>query len=376
MAMIHNCPLHTVLISTIGKTPQVLVETVWSLANQKNPIVPDEIIAVSMANFAEDARESVFGKGAGWKKLISNLRKSKIAIAEKLKFKEITVAADGKGPIDDLRTTEDNMRCADYMFELIRKYTFNDSTRIILSLSGGRKSLSALATVTMSLLARPQDSLIHLIVDSGIENDGQYHFPRGGKGYSLFEIPFVRTRGLLVGVDLAKMITYKDCVRRTQKSVLNRDALPTLTVDASNWTLQIGEKVIPSGRIDPCRFFLLWLIFSYMRLNRPRFEDAICSVHQGKISEKDFWVKCPKWIAYIRAKKRLPDMAKLVNETKGVLHRFGVDDTSIELLFPRPPNHYTRDLPIEYPSDRICVRESDFSSQLKEKVDALPVERA
>ena len=107
--MMHQSISRTILIATLGKTPQVLVETVWSLANQKNPIIPDEIIAVSMANFAEDARESVFGKGAGWKKLISNLRKSKIAIAEKLKFKEITVAADGKGPIDDLRTTEDNM---------------------------------------------------------------------------------------------------------------------------------------------------------------------------------------------------------------------------------------------------------------------------
>ena len=374
--MIHNCPLHTVLICTIGKTPQVLVETVWSLANQKTPIVPDEIIAVSMANFAKDARNSIFGKGKGWRKLISNLRKAKIAIAEKLKFKGVAVAADGKGLIEDLRTAEDNMRCADYLFELIRKYTLDDSTRIILSLSGGRKSLSALATITMSLLARPQDSLIHLIVDSGIENDGQYHFPRGGKGYSLFEIPFVRTRGLLVGMDIAKMKTYKDCVYRTQKRVLNRDALPTLTLDASNWTLQIREKVVPSGKIDSCRFFLLWLIFTYLRLNRPRFEDAIGSVHQGKISEKNFLGGCPDWIANLRAKERLPDMAKLVHQTKGVLRGFGVDDAALELLFPRPPNHYTRDLPIEYPLDRICVRDSDFSIQLKEKVDALPVEGA
>ena len=173
MVMIHNCPLHTVLICTIGKTPQVLVETVWSLANQKDPIIPDEIIAVSMANFAEDAKDSIFGKGEGWKKLLANLRKAKISVEAKLKFKEVTVAADSKGLIEDLRTTADNLRCADYLFGLIREYTLDDSTRIILSLSGGRKSLSALATTTMSLLARHQDSLIHFNVNSGIENDGQ-----------------------------------------------------------------------------------------------------------------------------------------------------------------------------------------------------------
>lgn len=361
----------TVLICTLGRTPQVLVETVWALANGSEPIVPDEIIAVSMANFAEDARDSIFGKGKGWRKLIANLRKAEIAVAERLKLNEVTVAADGKGLIEDLRTTEDNIRCADYLFGLIRKYAFDDSTRIILSLSGGRKSLSALATVTMSLLARPQDSLIHLIVNSGIENDGQYHFPRGGKGYSLFEIPFVRMRGLLVGVDVAKMKTYKDCVCRTQKRVLSRDALPRLTLDASNWELQIGERVIPSGRIDSCRFFLLWLIFSYRRLNRPRFEEVIWSVQQGEISEKDFSGGCPSWVVNVRAKNHIPHMAKLVNETKGVLRRFGIDDAALELLFPRPPNHYTRDLPIDYPMDKISVRESDFSRQLKEKIDAL-----
>ena len=129
--MMHQSISRTILICTLGRTPQVLVETVWSLANQKNQVVPDEIIAVSMANFAEDARDSIFGKGDGWKKLIYHLRQSKIAIAEKLKFNEVTVAADGKGPIEDLRTTEDNMRCADYLFELIRKYTLDDSTRII-----------------------------------------------------------------------------------------------------------------------------------------------------------------------------------------------------------------------------------------------------
>ena len=51
----------TILVCTLGKSPQVLVETVWALANQEKRIVPDEIVAISMNNFARDVKDSVFG---------------------------------------------------------------------------------------------------------------------------------------------------------------------------------------------------------------------------------------------------------------------------------------------------------------------------
>ena len=34
---------HTILIAGIGISPAVLTETVWALAHQKKPVVPDEI---------------------------------------------------------------------------------------------------------------------------------------------------------------------------------------------------------------------------------------------------------------------------------------------------------------------------------------------
>ncbi len=377
MAMIHNCPLHTVLISTIGKTPQVLVETVWSLANQKNPIVPDEIIAVSMANFAEDARESVFGKGAGWKKLISNLRKSKIAIAEKLKFKEVTVATDSKGPIDDLRTTEDNMRCADYLFELIRKYTLDDSTRIILSLSGGRKSLSALATVTMSLLARPQDSLIHLIVDSGIENDGQYHFPHGGKGYSLFEIPFVRTRGLIEGVDINEVRSFYECRKITQERLVGVQYYPKITLNATKASLTVeGHEHQAIVDIDGSRFLFLWLLFKMKRLDTDLFMKSMCKAHALKeIENSDAWFrrfqsKSDKFLdaATIECAR---NFAKVKSETmRDVIGKCGLTPMQCKALYPRTKNG--KPIPFEfaivYPPDRLDVVDTDCTLQLAHQI--------
>ena len=170
----------TILVCMLGKSPQVLVETAWALVNQKKRIVPDEIVAISMNNFARDVKDSIFGKGKGWSLLIDKLRKVGISVAGKFRFEDITIANDEKGVIDDLRTVEDNTRCANYLFVLLRKYLVEmDDTRIIVSLAGGRKSLAALVTANMSLLARPQDQLVHLIADARYE-DGKYHFPKDG----------------------------------------------------------------------------------------------------------------------------------------------------------------------------------------------------
>ena len=35
----------TILVAGIGTSPAVLTETVWALAHQKNPVVPDEILS-------------------------------------------------------------------------------------------------------------------------------------------------------------------------------------------------------------------------------------------------------------------------------------------------------------------------------------------
>lgn len=98
-----------ILVCTLGKSPQVLVETAWALVNQKKRIVPDEIVAISMNNFARDVKDSIFGKGKGWSLLIDKLRKVGISVAGKFRFEDITIANDEKGVIDDLREKKNSV---------------------------------------------------------------------------------------------------------------------------------------------------------------------------------------------------------------------------------------------------------------------------
>lgn len=367
----------TILLCTLGRTPQVLAETVWVLANQEDMIVPDEIVAVSMNNFAGDAKDSIWGKGNGWSMLIDKLRKAKIPTSGKLHFEDVVVATDENGPIQDLRTVEDNTRCANYIFMLLRKYMVeSDDTRIIVSLSGGRKSLSALVTANMSLFARPQDKLVHLIADAKLE-DGKYHFPKEGQGYSLFEVPFVRTRGLIRGVDIGKVKSFAECMRITQERISGVQDYPEITINAADASFKVrGCETQSVTGIFGSRFLFLWLLFKMKSLDADRFMKIMCKAHaiEGFAYRPgwflEFQRKCDKFLdaATIDCAR---GFSKVKHETmREVLRKSGLTDMQCEALYPRTKKG--KPIPFEfgiaYPGDRLNVNDTDFTRQLEKEL--------
>ena len=365
----------TILLCTLGRTPQVLVETIWALANQGDIVVPDEIVAVSMNNFAGKAKDSIFGKGKGWSILTDKLRKAKVPVAGKLHFEDVLVATDENGPIQDLRTVEDNTRCANYLFTLLRKYMVgSDDTRIIVSLSGGRKSLSALVTANMSLFARPQDKLVHLIADAKLE-DGKYHFPKKGHGYSLFEVPFVRARGLIQGIDIGKVKSFAECMRITHERISGVQDYPEITINAEEALFTVGgcEAQTVTG-IDGSRFLFLWLLFKMKSLDAARFKVIMCKAHGFK-----YIGSAPGWFRDFQSKNKFDDQSdvidvdfnKVKHETKrDVLRKSGLSEMQCEALYPRTKNGkpIRFEFGIAYPANRLCVVDTDFTRRLEKEL--------
>lgn len=370
--------MKTILVCTLGRTPQVLVETVWALANQKDPIVPDSVVAVSMENYAKDVTASLFGKEGGWNFLMKHLRRMKVPFAGKLCFTQVTVPTDYEGAIHDLRTSHDNMRCADYLFRLIKQYAdeAQDNVQVILSLSGGRKSLSALAAVVMSLLARPQDRLVHLIADSSLE-DGGYHFPRNADGYSLFEVPFIRTRGLLKGVDVSEIDTFEACREFTQEQLSGVQTFPLITLDAKNAAFTVARHESKAVlAIDGSRFMFLWLLFKMKSLDTDKFIGLMCKAHNLNIVNIG---RPPGWFRSFQSKKdkfldtkpkdSMRDFRKVKHETmRDVMKRSGLTEKQAEALYPRMKNG--KPIPFEYgiayPSDRLQVIDTGFTRRLEQ----------
>ena len=163
----------TILIAGMGTSPAVLTETVWVLAHQKKPVVPDEIAVITTKSGREVLQKTVMtGKPSVWERLKAALRKAKIAIDGKLVFGEtsIHVIPDEHGnAIDDLRTGDDNLRAADFMLGELRRYTEASDTVVLCSIAGGRKTMSAMLFSCMTLLGREGDKVYHVLLPPDFE---------------------------------------------------------------------------------------------------------------------------------------------------------------------------------------------------------------
>ena len=155
-----------ILIAGMGTSPAVLTETVWALAHQAQPVVPDEIAVITTRSGKDALVQSVMsGAPSVWERLKAALRKEKIAIDGKLVFggASIHVIPDEDGnEAGDLRTGDDNLRAADFMLGELRKYTEDNGTELHVSIANARqsktRSLSRIWTRAKSAASRNRRS--------------------------------------------------------------------------------------------------------------------------------------------------------------------------------------------------------------------------
>lgn len=230
-----------ILVALLGTSPAVLTETVWGLAHQEKPWIPDEIEVVTTATGAKRARELLLTpqldkhKQTVWETLRAAIQKQTSMASEDLlplgnaSFHILSDAQ--KNELDDLRTTEENLAAADSMLKLLKESMTSDDTEVYISIAGGRKTMGALLFSCASLLARPQDKIFHVLVNEPFENprlSPPFFFPTSQKHtllqgdkietYSgkkaeieLFEVPFVRMKRFYDN-ELRRSISYKTLV--------------------------------------------------------------------------------------------------------------------------------------------------------------------
>lgn len=139
-----------ILVAVIGTSPAVLTETVWALADLDEPVVPDEVVAITTQSGAAAIRNQLFGERNGWKRLLAGLKRKKIDTQGRLVFGDtqhsIRVLADRlrQRDLNDIATTDDNAQAADDILEILRGYTEDPGTQVYASIAGGRKTMSAL----------------------------------------------------------------------------------------------------------------------------------------------------------------------------------------------------------------------------------------
>ena len=282
-----------ILVAILGMSPAVLTETVWELAMRKPSFIPDEVVVLTTVAGKKQMRET--NLVSAWERMTEalvtelgddSIRKKMACVDADLKF--VTVLRNAAGdPADDLLTAEDNTAAADMMFRILRDYTKDDNTELCVSIAGGRKTMGALLLSCVSLLGRPGDRVLHVVVNWPFEFvNPPFFFPEQRKTYGytpksggvskaytcdeakieLFEVPFVPLRNVyknLVPTDsFGRMVEYaSDFLEGT----------PDITVD-----LEASEK-LRIGHDDGIDLELpaAFVLYAALRLNTQSAETLV-----------------------------------------------------------------------------------------------------
>jgi CRISPR-associated protein (TIGR02584 family) len=240
------------LLALAGLSPQVVTETLWCLARAEPSRLPQRITVVTT--------------GAGHALALALLPCALHRLAAQLGTPlpepewHILVGPRGK-PLDDIATEAENRAAADGILSAIAQATLDPEMDVHVSIAGGRKTMGALAALSLSLCGREGDVLSHVLVDPRFQGREDFFFPPdppqwlpladGGMvstseaKLTLAEIPFVRLRAQWrPGQDHG---AFADTVRAVQQRLLP----PQLELDVPRRLVRVGRQEL---RLSPALF--------------------------------------------------------------------------------------------------------------------------
>lgn len=181
-----------ILLAITGMSPAILTETIWALAREPQPVIPERVIVVTTTSGREQLKRlfepaAQLGGRPPWGALREDLSAAGFDLEAKLRFgltgDDVRVITTGDGPgatsreLADLRSREDNAATADFLLDQVRALAANPDCRVVASLAGGRKTMGALLYACFTLAAREQDRLTHVLVSEPFETLPGFWFP-------------------------------------------------------------------------------------------------------------------------------------------------------------------------------------------------------
>ena len=259
-----STPPGCTLIAVLGISPAVLTETVWALAHPQDntpPVIPEDVFAITTTKGKERITEQLlaplpsFGSQTVWQALRQDLLGERGAAGPALTLRIEVI--DKPDPatglpklLDDVYDREDNLAAAQFILKLVREHTDANDRRLIASLAGGRKTMSALLHAAVSHLGRPNDRLTHILVTEPFESrlEPGFFFPTqpaqtltgaGGKTFKasearleLADVPFAPLRVRFP--DIAEIPTRFEDLVRAYSDTFRRDATSPVVIELLN----------------------------------------------------------------------------------------------------------------------------------------------
>ncbi len=257
-----------ILLAVTGLTPQVVTETLYALAVERQPpFIPTEIHLLTTAEGAEAARLGLLSADPGW---FHRLCRDYELPAMAFDASHIQVLRDADGaPLEDIRTPADNQRAADTITETLRTLTADPDAALHISIAGGRKTMGYYLGYALSLFGRPQDRLSHVLVSAPFEGCPAFYYPttyhnvitlRDNKladtrdaQVTLAEIPFVRLRDGLHQRLLTGAASFGQTVAAAQRALQP----PALVIDLAGRRLGAGGEWLEMAPVELAFYSLM-----------------------------------------------------------------------------------------------------------------------
>lgn len=224
----HTYP-RRILVAVEQYSPQTITEALYALSQiTQPPWIPTEIQVITTERGRDQVQQALLEEG--WlARLCADYALT--AACSKLCF---SLISDPNGKtLWDVRTKQDNEYAADFIIRQIRALTTDPQASVFALLSGGRRTMSYYIGYALSLCARPQDRLKHVLVDDCYFFLDDFYYPppqthwlqdRNGRVFDastvevmLADIPFVRLREVFPVQLLTGNSTFSDTIAVAQR---------------------------------------------------------------------------------------------------------------------------------------------------------------
>lgn len=251
----HDYP-RRILLCVTGLSPQIVTETLYALAIEHQPaFVPTEVHLLTTSEGAKLAQASLLHPDGG--QFLTLFAEWPQLARPTMDTETIHVIAGPDGqPLTDIRTPAENTAAADAIASVVRDLTRDPESAVHVSIAGGRKTMGFYLGYALSLYARPQDRLSHVLVSAPFESHPEFFYPprqprrlatRDGHHIdtadarvTLAEIPFVRLRHGLPEALLQGKARFSEAVSAIQQSL----APPHLLIDLGKRRVVCGNTTV------------------------------------------------------------------------------------------------------------------------------------
>ena len=182
--------MKTFLITVSGMSPAIITETLWALATESPPVVPDEVVVITTLKGEADIHDQLLTPRSEWKnkKVWERLRQDIFTVTKTQKTSrklqlavrviELPDEVSGiKTKAYDLRTKSDNAEAADFILQTLIPFVDAADHHVIASIAGGRKTMGALLYASMSLVGRETDRVTHVLVSDPFDLTRGFYYP-------------------------------------------------------------------------------------------------------------------------------------------------------------------------------------------------------